>query len=59
LSIIHHAASDGIKFIARKPIDFAFHVRLLLFDEATVRIVWFGRLGVGLVATVRRVTRMG
>jgi hypothetical protein len=39
LAIIHHAANDGIKFVARKQIDFAFHIRLLLFDEATIRIV--------------------
>jgi hypothetical protein len=39
LSIIHHAANDGIKFTARKQIDFAFHVRLLLFDEETILIV--------------------
>jgi len=39
LSIIHHAANDGIKFIVRKQIDFAFHFHLLLFDEGTIRIV--------------------
>jgi hypothetical protein len=39
LSVVHHAANDGIKFIVRKQIDFAFHFHLLLFDEGTIRIV--------------------
>ncbi|MDE2604091.1 MAG: hypothetical protein KGL62_17255, partial [Bradyrhizobium sp.] len=45
LSVIHHPANDGTKFITRKQTDFAFHIRLLLSDDGTIHIVWFSRLG--------------
>jgi hypothetical protein len=44
LSIIHHAANDGVEIIIREKVDFAFHVCLLLFDEAVIRIDYFNRL---------------
>jgi hypothetical protein len=44
LSVIHHAANDGIEIIVREKVDFASHVCLLLFDEAVIRIDFFNRL---------------